>query len=74
MRLVVVGGGLTGLAAAWEWRQSRPDDEIVVLDADDRLGGKLDRVELAGQWFDTGPEAVLALVPEAVELVRALGL
>ncbi|MGY1856816.1 protoporphyrinogen oxidase [Modestobacter sp. SYSU DS0290] len=74
LRLVVVGGGLTGLAAAWEWRQSHPDDEIVVLEADARLGGKLDRVELAGQWYDTGPEAMLARVPEAIELVRALGL
>ncbi|MEU2347880.1 protoporphyrinogen oxidase [Modestobacter sp. NPDC049651] len=73
-RLVVVGGGLAGLTAAWEWRQSRPDDEVVVLEADERLGGKLDRVELAGQWYDTGPEAMLARVPDAVELVRALGL
>ncbi|WP_369130037.1 protoporphyrinogen oxidase [Modestobacter roseus] len=73
-RLVVVGGGLTGLAAAWEWRRTHPDDEIVVLEADGRLGGKLDRVELAGQWYDTGPEAMLARVPEAVELVQELGL
>jgi oxygen-dependent protoporphyrinogen oxidase len=74
MRFVVVGGGLTGLAAAWEWRQTHPDDEVVVLEAGPRLGGKLDRVELAGQWYDTGPEAMLARVPEALELVRELGL
>jgi len=59
-RLVVVGAGITGLSAAFEWRRRRPDDEIVVLEAGDRIGGKLHRVELAGHWYDTGPEAVLA--------------
>ena len=73
-RLVVVGAGITGLAAAFEWRRRRPDDEIVVLEAGDRIGGKLHRIRLAGHWYDTGPEAVLARVPEAVELVEALGL
>jgi oxygen-dependent protoporphyrinogen oxidase len=73
-RLVVVGAGITGLAAAFEWRRRRPDDEIVVLEAGDRIGGKLHRVELAGHWYDTGPEAMLARVPEAVRLVEDLGL
>jgi oxygen-dependent protoporphyrinogen oxidase len=73
-RLVVVGAGITGLAAAFEWRRRRPADEIVVLEAGDRIGGKLHRVELAGHWYDTGAEAVLARVPEAVDLVEALGL
>ncbi|HEY4626455.1 MAG TPA: protoporphyrinogen oxidase [Blastococcus sp.] len=73
-RLVVVGAGITGLAAAFEWRRRRPDDEIVVLEAGDRIGGKVHRVMLAGHWYDTGPEAMLARVPEAVGLVEALGL
>jgi oxygen-dependent protoporphyrinogen oxidase len=73
-RLVVVGAGITGLAAAFEWRRRRPDDEIVVLEAGDRIGGKLHRVELAGHWYDTGAEAALARVPEAVRLVEDLGL
>jgi oxygen-dependent protoporphyrinogen oxidase len=73
-RLVVVGAGITGLAAAFEWHRRRPDDEILVLEAGDRIGGKLHRVELAGHWYDTGPEAVLARVPEAVRLIEDLGL
>jgi oxygen-dependent protoporphyrinogen oxidase len=73
-RLVVVGAGITGLAAAFEWRRRRPDDEIVVLEAADRIGGKLHRIELAGHWYDSGPEAMLARVPEAVRLVEDLGL
>jgi oxygen-dependent protoporphyrinogen oxidase len=73
-RFVVVGAGITGLAAAFEWRRRRPDDEIVVLEAGDRIGGKLHRIEFAGHWYDTGPEAMLARVPDAVALVEALGL
>src|SRR4051794_7262625 len=73
-RLVVVGAGITGLAAAYEWRRRRPDDEIVVLEAGDRIGGKLRRIRLAGHWYDTGPEALLARVPEAVRLVEQLGM
>ncbi|MCZ2850644.1 protoporphyrinogen oxidase [Modestobacter sp. VKM Ac-2978] len=73
-RLVVVGAGITGLTAAFEWRRAHPDGEVVVLEAGDRIGGKLDRVDLAGRWYDTGPEAVLARVPEAVELIEQLGL
>ncbi len=74
MRLVVVGAGITGLTAAFQWRRARPDDEVVVLEAAARIGGKLDRVRLAGPWYDTGAEAMLARVPEAVQLVEALGL
>ena len=73
-RLVVVGAGITGLTAAFEWRRTHPDDEVVVLEAGDRVGGKLDRVALAGLSYDTGPEAMLARVPEAVQLVEQLGL
>ncbi|MEI4271445.1 protoporphyrinogen oxidase [Klenkia sp. LSe6-5] len=73
-RVVVVGAGITGLTAAYAWHRARPEDEVVVLEAGDRVGGKLGRVELAGTWYDTGAEAVLARVPDAVELMTELGL
>ncbi|HJX42473.1 MAG TPA: NAD(P)-binding protein, partial [Geodermatophilus sp.] len=74
MRLVVVGAGITGLTAAFAWSRERPGDEVVVVEAGGRTGGKVDRVDLAGTWFDTGPEAALAVVPEVLELVGELGL
>lgn len=73
-RVVVVGAGITGLTAAWAWHRERPGDEVVVLEAGDRVGGKLGRVRLAGAWYDTGAEAVLARVPDAVALMGELGL
>ena len=44
MRLLVVGGGITGLAAAWEavsGADGRPPAEVLVVESDTRWGGKL---------------------------------
>jgi len=43
--LVVVGAGISGLAAAWLWRQRRPDARILVLDNHDDFGGHAKRNE-----------------------------
>lgn len=39
-RLLIIGGGITGLAAAWE-AVAHPQVEVIVLEADDRIGGKI---------------------------------
>lgn len=77
-RLHVVGGGITGLAAAWE-ASGHAGVRVVVHEADDRLGGKIrtspvrldDGTELV---VDEGADAFLARVPDAVELCHELGL
>ena len=43
--LVVVGGGLSGLAAAWYFREARPDASILILDNHDDFGGHAKRNE-----------------------------
>ena len=73
-RVVVVGAGVSGLAAAWELREQRPDVEVVVLEATDRVGGKLELAEVAGTTVDVGAESILFRRPEGVELARAVGL
>ena len=72
--VVVVGGGITGLAAAWYVRQNRPDATVVVLEACPRIGGKIASATVAGHRVDSGPDAFLARVPGAVELAEELGL
>ena len=72
--MVVVGAGISGLAAAWSVRRDRPDVEVVVLEASDRVGGKLRLAEVAGTTVDVGAEAILFRRPEGVELARAAGL
>ncbi len=73
-RVVVVGAGIAGLAAAWELRARRPDVELVVVEAADRVGGKLRLAEVGGTTVDVGAESILFRRPEGVELARAAGL
>ncbi|WP_019146457.1 protoporphyrinogen oxidase [Aeromicrobium massiliense] len=73
-RVAVVGGGIAGLAAALRVRELAPDAEVVVLEATDRVGGKLRQQEVAGLTIDVGAEAMLARRPEGVALAHAAGL
>lgn len=72
-RVAVVGGGISGLAAAWHL-VTHSDHEVVVLEGSPQLGGKLRRAEIAGQQVDVGAESMLARRPEALELLGELGL
>ena len=55
-RIIVVGGGIGGLAAAA--LLSRAGHEVTLLEANDHLGGKSQRIVLARQRMDTGPSLV----------------
>jgi len=74
VRYLVIGGGISGLAAAWELVQQVPGSEVTVLDAADRPGGKLRGETVGGVTVDVGAESVLARRPEAVELIEEVGL
>jgi protoporphyrinogen/coproporphyrinogen III oxidase len=69
--LAVVGGGISGLAAAWEGVQRGAS--VVVLEAGDRAGGKLGTSPLGGLPVEESADAFLARVPEAVDLCAELG-
>ncbi|MGW2862997.1 protoporphyrinogen oxidase [Streptomyces sp. NPDC001205] len=69
--VVVIGAGISGLAAAWRLRGRA---EVTVLESGARVGGKLRTGTLAGVAVDEGAESVMALRPEAVELAEAVGL
>ncbi|BBG02970.1 MULTISPECIES: protoporphyrinogen oxidase [Pseudonocardia] len=74
-RVAVVGGGISGLAAAHRLRTLLgPDTAITVLEQRDRLGGVLRTVDLAGAPFDVGAEAFLVRRPEMLDLLDELGL
>ncbi|MCX4584780.1 protoporphyrinogen oxidase [Streptomyces sp. NBC_01481] len=70
--VVVIGGGIAGLAAAHRLLDSGV--RVTLLEATDRLGGKLETGEIEGAPVDLGAESMLARRPEAVELARAVGL
>ncbi|GAA4954151.1 protoporphyrinogen oxidase [Nonomuraea thailandensis] len=73
--MVIVGAGISGLAAAWYLRQSAGDRvRVTVLEGSPRIGGKLYASEVAGVSVDAGAESMLARRPEGKELARAVGL
>ncbi|MFJ9349366.1 protoporphyrinogen oxidase [Streptomyces sp. NPDC101237] len=71
-QVVVVGAGIAGLAAAH--RLLERGVRVTVLEAADRVGGKLLPGEIAGVRVDLGAESMLARRPEAVALAREAGL
>ncbi|RKT53470.1 protoporphyrinogen oxidase [Saccharothrix australiensis] len=73
--VAVVGGGISGLVAAYRLRRLLgPLARITLLEQADRLGGKLRTAEVGGRAYDVGAEAFLHRRPEAAELVAELGL
>ncbi|MFC8506869.1 protoporphyrinogen oxidase [Streptomyces sp. NPDC057411] len=70
--VVVVGGGIAGLAAAH--RLVTAGARVTLLEAGDRLGGKLLAGEIAGAPVDLGAESLLARRPEALALAEQVGL
>ena len=64
--------GSCGLTAARDLLVALPDARVVILDASDRVGGKVRREEVGGHLVDVGAEAMLAVRPEAVDLVSEL--
>jgi protoporphyrinogen/coproporphyrinogen III oxidase len=73
-RVVVVGAGIAGLAAAAAVRRQAPGVDVLVLEASPTVGGKLALAEVGGVQVDVGAESMLNRRPEAVALARAAGL
>lgn len=79
MRLVVVGGGIAGLAAAYRLRElAGPEAEITLIEQTGRLGGKLRTDVIEGEPVEAGAEMFLMREHGAesavVELARRVGL
>ncbi|MDX2379985.1 MAG: protoporphyrinogen oxidase [Acidimicrobiia bacterium] len=73
-RIAVIGGGITGLAAARRLTIELGLD-TVVFEADPRLGGRIDSSTFASvEHLDAAADAFLARVPDAVALAQAVGL
>jgi oxygen-dependent protoporphyrinogen oxidase len=73
--VVVVGGGISGLAAAWYLRRDGgPGLDVTVLEGSPSVGGKLRVSEVAGVPLDEGAESLLVRRPEGLAMVEAAGL
>jgi protoporphyrinogen/coproporphyrinogen III oxidase len=76
--VVVVGGGISGLAAAWELTGGATPGpgapSVTLLEASPRLGGPLRSEEFAGRVVDVGPDGFLGRRREAVDLCAEIGI
>jgi protoporphyrinogen/coproporphyrinogen III oxidase len=70
--VVVIGGGIAGLAAA-RFLADVPA-RVTILEGAPRIGGKLSASDVAGVSMDEGAEALLARRPEGIALIEAMGL
>ena len=70
--VAVVGGGVSGLTAAYELRKRKRS--VVVLERDARPGGIIQTERVGAFTIDTGPDALLVQKPAAVALCNELGL
>ena len=78
-RIVVIGGGLSGLVAAYKIaerakRAGRRPVELTVLEAKDRIGGSIWTDSINGFTLEGGPDSFITNKPWALELCRDLGL
>jgi len=77
-RIVIIGGGISGLAAAHHLielssAQHRPI-EITLLEASNRLGGIIQTEQRDGFLIERGPDSFISEKPEALELARRLNI
>lgn len=72
--VVIVGGGVSGLAAAYRLLRKRPELRVTVYEASERTGGII-RTECAdGFTIEGGPDSLLSAKPQGVALSTELGL
>jgi oxygen-dependent protoporphyrinogen oxidase len=77
MRTAIIGGGIAGLAAAYELEKARAagaDVEYTLFESRGRLGGSLSSEIVDGTVLERGPDSFLTEKPAGVELCRELGL
>ncbi len=73
-RIVIVGGGISGLSAAWYLQQTAPNLRIDVIEAEHRWGGKIVTHREVGFIVDGGPDTFVTRKPEVWNLAGELDL
>lgn len=74
MRTVIIGGGITGLAAAYELSLAGAGGETVLVEQQPVLGGVIQTETIEGCVLEGGPDSFLSAKPEGEALARELGL
>jgi oxygen-dependent protoporphyrinogen oxidase len=73
-KVVIIGGGVSGLTVAYVLRSRNEDLEITVLESDGRPGGKIWSEKADGYLCEKGPNGFLDNKPRTLELCGSLGI
>jgi oxygen-dependent protoporphyrinogen oxidase len=71
-RAIIVGGGISGLSAAYEF--AKVGQPAILLEARPRLGGVIETETVEGCVLEGGPDSFLAAKPAGLDLIREVGL
>lgn len=72
-RVAIVGGGISGLAAAERLRALDNTIELHLFEVGERLGGVLQTENVDGFCLEQGPDSMLSRLPWAMDLCRRIG-
>ena len=73
-RIVIIGGGISGLAAAHRVLELNPAAQVTILEASNRLGGTIQTEFRDGFLIERGPDSFISEKPQAVALAKRVGL
>ncbi|HLR59723.1 MAG TPA: protoporphyrinogen oxidase [Pseudogracilibacillus sp.] len=76
--ILIIGGGITGLSTAYylkkEIQNKNLPYSIKLVEASDRLGGKIETVKKEGFTIERGPDSFLSRKPPTLNLIKSLGM
>lgn len=73
-KIVIIGGGISGLTTAYLLVSKQPGLEVTVFEADSRPGGKIWSEKVDGFLCEKGPNGFLDNKPKTLELCKSLGI
>lgn len=73
-KIVIIGGGISGLAGAHRVLELSPAAQVTILEASDRLGGTIQTEHRDGFLIERGPDSFISEKPHAIALAKRLGI
>ncbi len=72
-RVAVLGGGISGLAAAWRLSKIAPELDVVLWEKTERVGGVIGSKQIDGFHLEASVDNFITTVPWALDLCKELG-